>query len=530
MTGVQFDVAALAMRVGQTRTLNVTVMDAVGGTLLGRAVAWSSSDAGVVSVTDVGTIAAISPGLARVSATVEGKTASLPVTVTPIPAGKVMITLPAAVMYVGGTIAASAFVADSAGKAITGRPVAWSTPTPTIITVSSGGAVIALSPGTAQIIAQVEGVSDTASITVSLVPVASVTVSPATAILYLGQAVDLGAVAKDSAGNTLTGRAITWSSSDAAVAAVSPMGVVTAIAPGTVTITAAVEGKTGTASIWAAVVPVRTVTLSQGDATLYPTVTLDYDASAVDSAGNTLTGRPVSWSSGNTSVVTVSSTGLVTAIAQGEATITASVEGKPASARVTVRHDPIVFVHGFSGNAGVWSSMTSRFATDGWRSADLVGWSYNSLQSNVTSAASLKATIDSLLNATGAKRVDIITHSMGGLSSRYYLRNLDGSKVDAWVSLGGPNHGTDTANLCSGTYVSCAEMVIGSSFLTALNAGDETPGSARYATWWSPCDTTINPDDTVGLAGAGNTQTACLGHSALYTDATVYAQVREWVR
>jgi triacylglycerol lipase len=117
---------------------------------------------------------------------------------------------------------------------------------------------------------------------------------------------------------------------------------------------------------------------------------------------------------------------------------------------------------------------------------------------------------------------------MGGLSSRYYLKNLDGiSKVDAWVSLGGPNHGTDTANSCFDT--SCTEMRIGSSFLTSLNSGDETPGSPRYATWRSPCDTVINPDSSVSLSGAANTRTACLTHSGLLTDATTYAQTRDMI-
>ncbi len=73
-------------------------------------------------------------------------------------------------------------------------------------------------------------------------------------------------------------------------------------------------------------------------------------------------------------------------------------------------------------------------------------------------------------------------------------------------------------------------MRIGSSFLAALNAGDETPGAVSYGTWWSPCDEIINPDSSVALSGAANTQTACLGHSDLYADAAVYGQVREFVR
>ncbi|MEV7685592.1 triacylglycerol lipase [Streptomyces bungoensis] len=190
--------------------------------------------------------------------------------------------------------------------------------------------------------------------------------------------------------------------------------------------------------------------------------------------------------------------------------------------------NPVLFVHGYTGSGSNWDTMASRFKTDGWPSSYLDQWSYDWHQSNATTAQQLSTEVDRLLAATGAAKVDIVSHSMGGLSSRYYLKNLGGdSKVDAWVSLGGPNHGTDSANSCFDT--SCTEMRIGSSFLAALNSGDETPGTPRYATWWSPCDTVINPDSSVSLSGATNTQTSCLSHTGLLTDATVYAQTRDMI-
>jgi triacylglycerol lipase len=191
-------------------------------------------------------------------------------------------------------------------------------------------------------------------------------------------------------------------------------------------------------------------------------------------------------------------------------------------------HDPILFVHGWNSNSSTWNTMISRFQADGWAANELYNWQYNYSQSNATTAAEIQTKVNSILAATGATKVDIISHSMGGLSTRYYTKNLDSTHVDDWVSLGGPNHGTDTANFCTST--ACKEMRIGSAFLSALNSGDETPGTPHYGTYWSACDSVINPDSSVALSGATNTQTACISHSALHEDAGVYALVREFVR
>lgn len=190
--------------------------------------------------------------------------------------------------------------------------------------------------------------------------------------------------------------------------------------------------------------------------------------------------------------------------------------------------NPVLFVHGYSSSGSYWDTMAANFRADGWPAAYLHEWTYDTHQSNATTAEQLATEADRLLAATGASKVDIVTHSMGGLSSRHFTKNLGGDgRTDAWVSLGGPNHGTDAANSCFDA--SCVEMRIGSDYLNALNSGDETPGAPRYATWWSPCDAVINPDSSVALSGAKNTQTSCLSHGALGTDTTVYGQVRDFI-
>ena len=193
--------------------------------------------------------------------------------------------------------------------------------------------------------------------------------------------------------------------------------------------------------------------------------------------------------------------------------------------------DPILFVHGWSRSASDWNTMKANFEKDGWSKKQLRAYSYNTSTSNKTTAeTTVKSEVEALKKNTGASKVDIIAHSMGSLNTRWYIKFVAGGEanVDDWVSLGGPNHGTDFANLCFSA--ACVEMRQGSTFLSELNAGDETPGAVNYGTWWSPCDEIINPDSSVPLSGATNTQTACISHQSLTTDATVYSQVREFVK
>ncbi|GAA5116173.1 triacylglycerol lipase [Haloechinothrix salitolerans] len=199
-----------------------------------------------------------------------------------------------------------------------------------------------------------------------------------------------------------------------------------------------------------------------------------------------------------------------------------------APAAAAADRNPVVFVHGWSSSSSAWDEMVADFKAAGYADSELYAWDYNSAQSNKTTAQQLAALIDDVRAATGAAQVDIVTHSMGGLNSRWYVKFLGGtSYVDDWVSLAGPNHGTNSAYWCWTT--SCYEMRPGSGFLSDLNAGDETPGSVDYGTWWSSCDAVINPDDSTVLDGAANTHTACIGHSDFLSNDTVSRQVRDFV-
>ncbi|XUL88284.1 esterase/lipase family protein [Streptomyces galilaeus] len=199
----------------------------------------------------------------------------------------------------------------------------------------------------------------------------------------------------------------------------------------------------------------------------------------------------------------------------------------PAAPAQAAEPDPIVFVHGYSAPTSVWDDWIADFEADGYAADRLFTFDYDSTQSNATTAAELAAYVQSVRAATGAAKVDLVTHSMGSLNGRYYLRNLGGTRyVDDFVSLAGPNHGSSTALLCAWLYTSCAEMVPGSDFLTTLNAGDETPGDIGYFTFRSTCDEYINPDDSTVLQGAVNSTSGCRTHSDMNDDYEVYEQVR----
>jgi triacylglycerol lipase len=192
---------------------------------------------------------------------------------------------------------------------------------------------------------------------------------------------------------------------------------------------------------------------------------------------------------------------------------------------VVPARNPVLFVHGWNSTGAAWFTMIDRLKADGYQDSELYNWTYYSAQSNAITAQQISAKVDSILAITGAQKVDIITHSMGAISARYYVKNLGGAaKVDAFVSLGGTNHGTNTAYFCAQT--SCVEMRPYSKYLTALNQTDETPGASRYFTWWSSCDEVINPVKSAILSGATNNQTACIRHSDLHENLTVYTQVK----
>jgi uncharacterized protein YjdB len=252
VASVSVSPTSASLTTGGTQQITATPRDAQGNPLDGRTVTWQSANTAVATVTQTGLITAVGPGSTSVTATSEGKVGTVAVTVTLPPVGSVTVTPSSATVSVAFTTPLAATVRDLNGAVISGASVAWSTSNALVAVVSQTGVVTGVLPGTATITATSGGQSGTATITVQLAPVATVTVSPSQLNLRDrdGQRTGtLNATTRDALGNILTGRVVTWSSSNTSVATVTQSGVVTAQAKGNATITATSEGRSGTASV-----------------------------------------------------------------------------------------------------------------------------------------------------------------------------------------------------------------------------------------------------------------------------------------
>src|SRR5438105_1962441 len=328
--------ATATVTIGTTTQLTATPKDANGTALSGRAVTWVTSNAAVATVSASGLVTGVAAGSATITATSEGQSGTSAITVTNVPVASVTVSPTAAGVTVGATTQLTATPKDANGTALSGRVVTWATSNAAAATVSASGLVTGVAAGSATITATSEGQSGTAALTVTNVPVASVTVSPATASLTVGATTQLTATPKDANGTALSGRVVTWGTSNAAIATVSASGLARGVAAGSATITATSEGKSGTSAVTVTNVPVATVTVTPAIATLLMGATVQLTATPRDALGNPLSGRVVTWSSDALGVAAVSGSGLVSGLAVGGATITATSGGQSGSAAVTV--------------------------------------------------------------------------------------------------------------------------------------------------------------------------------------------------
>ena len=320
--------------------------------LTGKSVGWSSSSVTVVSLQTDGTITGVGAGQADVTATVDGKSGSTRVRVVDSPPASIVISTAAASVEETKTLQLEAVVRDAAGAVLSLNPN-WVSLDAQIATVSVSGLITGVTTGAApaRIVASVAAspttsIADTALITVTPTPVATIEANIPAASIEVGESVQATATLKAQGGNVLTGRPITWVSSAPTVASVNATtGVVTGVSPGSASITAQREGKSGSATVQVVTAAPDRVDVTPTSASIPVNSTQVLSATVRDKRGATLFGCPITWNSSNLPVATVNN-GTVTAVAIGSATITASCLTKQGSAAVTVTAAPTLAITG----------------------------------------------------------------------------------------------------------------------------------------------------------------------------------------
>ena len=169
---------------------------------------------------------------------------------------------------------------------------------------------------------------------------------------------------------------------------------------------------------------------------------------------------------------------------------------------------PVVLVHGTGGDMSIsWNLISPSLVERGYCvfALDYGNRGTGRIQD---SAAELKAFVERVLRATGARKVAIVGHSQGGMMPRWYMRFLGGAdQVAELIGLVPSNHGTTNPGaLTAPNCPACRQQAAGSPFLTKLNRGDETPGEkVSFTQITTRYDEVVTPYQSAFLQGPKTT-------------------------
>ncbi len=323
---VEFDINTLSLVEGTTGKVTAIVSPS---NATNKNVSWRSSNDSVASVNN-GVITANNAGTATITAqTVNGKTAACAVTVTGKEIQPSSVSLNKSSMSLTEN-SSEGLVATVSPSNATNKSVSWSSDNKSVAVVNSSGVVTSNGPGQATItVKTVNG--KTASCQVTVTPtIISISLNKSSMTLTEGDYEQLVATVSPSG-------QVFWESSNELVATVDVHGVVSAKSPGKTTITAqTIEGRSATCAVTVkskTVMP-SSISLNTNSITITEGETESLSATV---SPNNATDKTVTWSSSNNSVVTVNSSGLITAKSAGTAIISAeTVNGLSASCDVTV--------------------------------------------------------------------------------------------------------------------------------------------------------------------------------------------------
>lgn len=320
---IAIEPTSCSITIGSEKSLSVTVLPE---NATDKSVSWSSSNERVAAVSKDGVVTAVGVGSCDIIARAGEKESSCKVTVNPIPVTSIVLDPTECSVLVGWTASLSATVYP---RNATYQSVVWSSSDDEIATVEDGE-VSGVSVGTCIVTAKCGDQLASCRVTVNPIPISSVSISPTSCEIVAGRTRTVSAtVLPDNA----TDKNITWSTDNLSVATVLN-GVITAVSPGSCTITASAGGRSAgcRVTVIAAAVPVTSVSVSPSSVsmTVGGTSTISATVSPSDATDQT-----VIWTSDDEVVATVTN-GVITAVSAGSCNIIASCGGKSAICRVKV--------------------------------------------------------------------------------------------------------------------------------------------------------------------------------------------------
>jgi len=191
---------------------------------------------------------------------------------------------------------------------------------------------------------------------------------------------------------------------------------------------------------------------------------------------------------------------------------------------------PVLLVPGWGDQAPDLEPFLIRFIEAGWPQSRVSVLTFRDpVGSNEAHAEEVARAVETLQGLTGADRVDVVAHSMGGLAVRHYLQfHGGGEQVRRAVFLATPHRGTVAAMLAWGD--GGREMVPGSDFLNRLNEGDTVPSGVEALAIRTPVDLRVIPGSSAMLPGARNLEICCPTHPGMVDDDDIFRAVAGFLR
>lgn len=189
---------------------------------------------------------------------------------------------------------------------------------------------------------------------------------------------------------------------------------------------------------------------------------------------------------------------------------------------------PVLLVHGWGANSACFLGVQLWLKLRGYKNVYAVSYTPPVIRAEKL-ANQLARHIDKALAATGAEKVHIVAHSMGGLLTRYAIRHLGmDTKIDKVITLGSPHMGSKLAGVVPGGG-NVPQMRYRSEFCRALAEDGLTPGAdVRYFSIYSEFDNFVLPNHSSVLDGnAQNMHVAYHGHCALLYSPVVFGMIEE---